>query len=204
MTSNLLSDTEEERCTGFLEIWNFPLCLDAIDRKHVAVRALINSFLIIMWVTQLLWWLQVIPVRMADVRACGLESDGGIFKESIFGSELINCGAATAALQASDVINLHCTYNKFCPCILLQYLHITGILSKPHHFSAWGITENIFQVSKWRIFWLVSWHTEKACLALQNYLTRTDAANPGNISFIPSSFMDSIAADDTWVGGGGM
>lgn len=72
------------------------------------------------------------------------------------------------------------------------------------HSRARRIIENTFGImaSRWRIFARPTdcspdnvVHIVKACVALHNYLTHTDASNPGNMRYISYSLPDSPTAD---------
>lgn len=95
----MMAPTEEtwlKIATGFYNRWNFPLCIGAIDGKHIRIKKPWNSgskyfnykafFSIVL--------LAVVDGNgkfvIVDVGSCGGNSDGGIFERSQFGKRLAN------------------------------------------------------------------------------------------------------------------
>uniref|UniRef100_A0A673IZ77 DDE Tnp4 domain-containing protein n=1 Tax=Sinocyclocheilus rhinocerous TaxID=307959 RepID=A0A673IZ77_9TELE len=155
---------------------------------------------------------------VVDVGAYGRESDGGVFKESIYGCKLINGTLELprpVTLPGSDVTNPHVfvadTAFPLLPNLMHPFPGKVFCLSE----CTKEIIENTFGImaSRWRIFArpidcspdnVV--HIVKACVALHNCLTHTDASNPGNtIQYrTPYQIAPPQTKTSSQVSGGGM
>ncbi|KAL6416940.1 hypothetical protein ACFW04_014772 [Cataglyphis niger] len=97
---------------NFLELWNLPNCVGAIDGKHIMIQAPPNSGL--MYFNYKKTFILVLMVAcdaqykftLFDVGAYGNESDSGILSRSNFGQALyggtLNIPRSTARLPRSD------------------------------------------------------------------------------------------------------
>ncbi|XP_011050048.1 PREDICTED: uncharacterized protein LOC105143422 isoform X1 [Acromyrmex echinatior] len=84
----------KEICTDFLNLWNLPNCVEAIDGKHIMIQALPNSGSMYFNYKKTLSLVLMAACNaryrfmLFDVDAYGSDSEGGILSRSTFGKAL--------------------------------------------------------------------------------------------------------------------
>ncbi|XP_051568305.1 uncharacterized protein LOC127449139 [Myxocyprinus asiaticus] len=152
---------------------------------------------------------------LVDIGAYGRESDGGIFKESEFGSRLIEGTLGLpppATLQGTEILSPHTSVRDAAFPLHMNLMHpypssnrtLEQQIYNYHHSRVQRIIENVFGilVSRWRVFghpincsFTNTVHTVKACMALHKLLAHTDTADPWNSRYIPTTARHIIGGE---------
>ncbi len=210
-----------EIAKDFWEIWNFPLCLGAIDGKHVMIRAPDNSGTMFYNHKH---FFSIVLLAVIDANYCfstvsigsfGKENDAGIFGSCEFGRRL-----KANRLDIPEDTKLPGT-EQVCPHVFVgdDAFPLSRNLMKPYPGKfldpskdifnyrlsrARRISENAFGIlqSRWRC---LSRKMEfspdtadsaiKACVALHNYLKKTDFTQTAEQRYVPPHFIDYQSED---------
>jgi len=202
----------------FQELWNMPNCFGAIDGKHIVIQAPYNSgsnyfnykktfSIVLMAVCNAKY-----VFTLVDVGAFGSQSDGGVFKESIFGVSLDNYELGIpgdSCLPGTDIKFPHYLVgDEAFPLkkyIMRPYpgvnLNKTQKIFNYRLSRARRIIENSFGIlaSRWRIFRttiIADVHTAEwivcAGLCLHNFLRISELAERSeNATYCPTNYADT-------------
>lgn len=211
-------DEWKEICAGYLQHWNFPNCVGAIDGKHVQIQAPPNSgslyynykktFSIVLLAACDYYY----KFTLVDVGAYGSESDSGVFNKSnlsaAFRDNTLNLPKGTAKLPGSELQT---------PCFFVadDAFALTEHMMKPYskrHLSnkelnfnyrlsrARRTIENAFGIltARWRIFRrpiainpCYADNIVVSALCLHNFLKIVNDEQPASKRmYCPSNFVD--------------
>lgn len=214
------TDDFQQISTDFWKLWNFPMCVGAVDGKHVIMKAPQNSgsqyynykhtFSIVLMAIVDANYL----FRFVDIGSYGHESDAGIWADWNVsrGIETDQLGLPSPQnLPGSDIKTPHVLIGDDAfplkPYLLKPYPTGRNPNALPEDKCIFNyrlcrarrIVENAFGImsARWRIFRrpiecspTTTDYVIKACVVLHNYLKMTDAVNDPKHRYAPANMFD--------------
>ena len=224
-TPKLWADIAQE----FWEKWNFPLCIGALDGKHIRCQCPTNTGSVHF---NFHGWFSIVLMALCSARylyllvnigAVGSESDGGIFKACGMKSAIYN-----GKLNLPEDGSLPNT-DRLCPYVITaddafplgrhvmkpyggRYLENEKRVFNYRLSRARRVSENTFGIStaRWRIFKRPinatperCAHIAKAVVALHNFLMLMETSLPRHERrYCPPGFTDSEDKEANFIPGG--
>ncbi|XP_028327033.1 protein ANTAGONIST OF LIKE HETEROCHROMATIN PROTEIN 1-like [Gouania willdenowi] len=196
----------------YWKLWNFPNCVGSVAGKHVTTKGSHSMVLVAACDARYRF-------TVADVREHGKDNHGGIFKDSKFGSmllddklnlppaaELPGTGVQIPHVFVADAaFPLHCNLMPPFPGVGMS---MEWQIYNHRHSRTRQVIENTFGImaARWRILGKpMEFRSEKAvdvvkaCVVLHNYLTYTDESNPES-KYIPPNFVDADVSGSMQLG----